>query len=136
MKKVILLSLLCIIFFSSYAQKDGMFALETINNIVDEIDGGSCYFSTTISNYSEDKFVFVNDFAYYACVQINKETFLLELLEYNKEEEKFIYSSKKNDLVIEVMILKKETMDFQIIKLNYSINNVNFEYFLYGKCIH
>ena len=135
MKKVILLSLLCIIFFSSYAQKDGMFALETINNIVDEIDGGSCYFSTTISNYSEDKFVFVNDFAYYACVQINKETFLLELLEYNKEEEKFIYSSKKNDLVIEVMILKKETMDFQIIKLNYSINNVNFEYFLYGKCI-
>lgn len=135
MKKVILLSLLCIIFSSSYAQKDGMFALETINNIVDEIDGGSCYFSTTISNYSEDKFVFVNDFAYYACVQINKETFLLELLEYNKEEEKFIYSSKKNDLVIEVMILKKETMDFQIIKLNYSINNVNFEYFLYGKCI-
>ena len=62
-----------------YEQKNAGFNLEVIDSIPTEIDGGVCYFSENVHEYVNDKFLLVNDFAYYASIQIDGKTLLLEL---------------------------------------------------------
>lgn len=110
MKKIILL-LIYIGITQLYSQETTNYQLEIIKNIPNEIDGGACYFSETISAQKEDKFVFVNDFALYGCIQINEEVLLLELKEYIDVENRFIYTLEDRNLIIEIVILGKETND-------------------------
>ena len=98
MKKIILL-LIYIGITQLYSQETTNYQLEIIKNIPDEIDGGVCYFSETISAQKEDKFVFVNDFALYGCIQINEEVLLLELKEYIDVENRFIYTLEDRNLL-------------------------------------
>jgi hypothetical protein len=111
------------------------YQLEIIKNIPNEIDGGACYFSETISAQKEDKFVFVNDFALYGCIQINEEVLLLELKEYIEAENRFIYTLEDRNLIIEIVILGKETNDnIDYLKIELSVPKHFKKKILYGNC--
>ena len=134
MKKIILL-LIYIGITQLYSQETTNYQLEIIKNIPDEIDGGACYFSETISAQKEDKFVFVNDFALYGCIQINKEVLLLELKEYIEAENRFIYTLEDRNLIIEIVILGKETNDnIDYLKIELSVPKHFKKKILYGNC--
>lgn len=111
------------------------YQLEIIKNIPNEIDGGACYFSETISAQKEDKFVFVNDFALYGCIQINEEVLLLEMKEYIDVENRFIYTLEDMNLIIEIVILGKETNDnIDYLKIELSVPKHFKKKILYGNC--
>lgn len=134
MKKIILL-LIYIGITQLYSQETTNYQLEIIKNIPDEIDGGACYFSETISAQKEDKFVFVNDFALYGCIQINEEVLLLELKEYIDVENRFIYTLEDRNLIIEIVILGKETNDnIDYLKIELSVPKHFKKKILYGNC--
>ena len=134
MKKIILL-LIYIGITQLYSQETTNYQLEIIKNIPDEIDGGVCYFSETISAQKEDKFVFVNDFALYGCIQINEEVLLLELKEYIDVENRFIYTLEDRNLIIEIVILGKETNDnIDYLKIELSVPKHFKKKILYGNC--
>ncbi len=134
MKKIILL-LIYIGITQLYSQETTNYQLEIIKNIPDEIDGGVCYFSETISAQKEDKFVFVNDFALYGCIQINEEVLLLELKEYIDVENRFIYTLEYRNLIIEIVILGKETNDnIDYLKIELSAPKHFKKKILYGNC--
>ena len=134
MKKIILL-LIYIGITQLYSQETTNYQLEIIKNIPNEIDGGACYFSETISAQKEDKFVFVNDFALYGCIQINKEVLLLELKEYIEAENRFIYTLEDRNLIIEIVILGKETNDnIDYLKIELSVPKHFKKKILYGNC--
>lgn len=71
MKRSVLLCIFCLVFIGLYEQKNAGFNLEVIDSIPTEIDGGVCYFSENVHEYVNDKFLLVNDFAYYASIQID-----------------------------------------------------------------
>ena len=134
MKKIILL-LIYIGITQLYSQETTNYQLEIIKNIPNEIDGGACYFSETISAQKEDKFVFVNDFALYGCIQINEEVLLLELKEYIDVENRFIYTLEDRNLIIEIVILGKETNDnIDYLKIELSVPKHFKKKILYGNC--
>ena len=134
MKKIILL-LIYIGITQLYSQETTDYQLEIIKNIPNEIDGGACYFSETISAQKEDKFVFVNDFALYGCIQINEEVLLLELKEYIDVENRFIYTLEDRNLIIEIVILGKETNDnIDYLKIELSVPKHFKKKILYGNC--
>ena len=134
MKKIILL-LIYIGITQLYSQETTDYQLEIIKNIPNEIDGGACYFSETISAQKEDKFVFVNDFALYGCIQINEEVLLLELKEYIDVENRFIYTLEDRNLIIEIFILGKETNDnIDYLKIELSVPKHFKKKILYGNC--
>ena len=134
MKKIILL-LIYIGITQLYSQETTDYQLEIIKNIPNEIDGGACYFSETISAQKEDKFVFVNDFALYGCIQINEEVLLLELKEYIDVENRFIYTLEDRNLIIEIVILGKETNDnINYLKIELSVPKYLKKKILYGNC--
>ena len=134
MKKIILL-LIYIGITQLYSQETTNYQLEIIKNIPDEIDGGACYFSETISAQKEDKFVFVNDFALYGCIQINKEVLLLELKEYIEAENRFIYTLEDRILIVEIVILGNETNDnINYLKIELSVPKHFKKKILYGNC--
>lgn len=135
MKKILLLFLIYIGITQLYSQEATNYQLEIIKNIPDEIDGGACYFSETISAQKEDKFVFVNDFALYGCIQINEEVLLLELKEYIEAENRFIYTLEDRNLIIEIVILGKETNDnIDYLKIELSVPKHFKKKILYGNC--
>ena len=134
MKKIILL-LIYIGITQLYSQETTNYQLEIIKNIPDEIDGGACYFSETISAQKEDKFVFVNDFALYGCIQINEEVLLLELKEYIEAENRFIYTLEDRNLIVEIVILGNETNDnINYLKIELSMPKYLKKKILYGNC--
>ncbi len=134
MKKIILL-LIYIGITQLYSQEATNYQLEIIKNIPDEIDGGACYFSETISAQKEDKFVFVNDFALYGCIQINEEVLLLELKEYIEAENRFIYTLEDRNLIVEIVILGNETNDnINYLKIELSVPKHFKKKILYGNC--
>jgi hypothetical protein len=134
MKKIILL-LIYIGITQLYSQETTNYQLEIIKNIPNEIDGGACYFSETISAQKEDKFVFVNDFALYGCIQINKEVLLLELKEYIEAENRFIYTLEDRNLIVEIVILGNETNDnINYLKIELSVPKYLKKKILYGNC--
>lgn len=134
MKKIILL-LIYIGITQLYSQETTNYQLEIIKNIPDEIDGGACYFSETISAQKEDKFVFVNDFALYGCIQINEEVLLLELKEYIDVENRFIYTLEDRNLIVEIVILGNETNDnINYLKIELSVPKYFKKKILYGNC--
>jgi hypothetical protein len=134
MKKIILL-LIYIGITQLYSQEATNYQLEIIKNIPNEIDGGACYFSETISAQKEDKFVFVNDFALYGCIQINEEVLLLELKKYIDVENRFIYTLEDRNLIIEIVILGKETNDnIDYLKIELSVPKHFKKKILYGNC--
>ena len=134
MKKIILL-LIYIGITQLYSQETTNYQLEIIKNIPDEIDGGVCYFSETISSLKGDKFVFVNDFALYGCIQINKEVLLLELKEYIEAENRFIYTLEDRNLIVEIVILGNETNDnINYLKIELSVPKYLKKKILYGNC--
>ena len=134
MKKIILL-LIYIGITQLYSQETTNYQLEIIKNIPNEIDGGACYFSETISAQKEDKFVFVNDFALYGCIQINKEVLLLELKEYIEAENRFIYTLEDRNLIVEIVILGNETNDnINYLKIELSMPKYLKKKILYGNC--
>ena len=134
MKKIILL-LIYIGITQLYSQETTNYQLEIIKNIPDEIDGGACYFSETISAQKEDKFVFVNDFALYGCIQINEEVLLLELKEYIEAENRFIYTLEDRNLIVEIVILGNETNDnINYLKIELSVPKHFKKKILYGNC--
>jgi hypothetical protein len=134
MKKIILL-LIYIGITQLYSQETTNYQLEIIKNIPDEIDGGACYFSETISAQKEDKFVFVNDFALYGCIQINEEVLLLELKEYIEAENRFIYTLEDRNLIVEIVILGNETNDnIDYLKIELSVPKYLKKKILYGNC--
>ena len=134
MKKIILL-LIYIGITQLYSQEATNYQLEIIKNIPNEIDGGACYFSETISAQKEDKFVFVNDFALYGCIQINEEVLLLELKEYIEAENRFIYTLEDRNLIVEIIILGNETNDnINYLKIELSVPKYLKKKILYGNC--
>ena len=134
MKRIILL-LIYIGITQLYSQETTNYQLEIIKNIPDEIDGGVCYFSETISGLKGDKFVFVNDFALYGCIQINKEVLLLELKEYIEAENRFIYTLEDRNLIVEIVILGNETNDnINYLKIELSVPKYLKKKILYGNC--
>ena len=134
MKKIILL-LIYIGITQLYSQETTNYQLEIIKNIPNEIDGGACYFSETISAQKEDKFVFVNDFALYGCIQINEEVLLLELKEYIEAENRFIYTLEDRNLIVEIVILGNETNDnINYLKIELSVPKYLKKKILYGNC--
>ena len=134
MKKIILL-LIYIGITQLYSQETTNYQLEIIKNIPNEIDGGACYFSETISGLKGNKFVFVNDFALYGCIQINEEVLLLELKEYIDVENRFIYTLEDRNLIIEIVILGKETNDnIDYLKIELSVPKHFKKKILYGNC--
>ncbi|MBO7200981.1 MAG: hypothetical protein J6V54_06255 [Bacteroidales bacterium] len=136
MNKVITILLCALSTVGLYAQHNYTdYQLEIIKNIPNEIDGGACYFSETISAQKEDKFVFVNDFALYGCIQINEEVLLLELKEYIDVENRFIYTLEDRNLIIEIVILGKETNDnIDYLKIELSVPKHFKKKILYGNC--
>lgn len=107
------------------------------NNIPDIIDGGTCYFASSIDDCRDGEYIFVNDFASYGCIKINGTVQLLELSMYNLKDEMYIYIYPGTDVVVEIQvkgILEKEDGMYSVVKFIVQTKSDSFEKTLFGRC--
>jgi hypothetical protein len=105
------------------------------NDIPEAIDGGACYFSSSIDNFRNNEYIFVNDFASYGCIKTNGLVQLLDLSSYNMENKEFTYTGR--DIVVKIRIknvLEKNDELYSIVEFKVKSKSGSFEGILVGRC--
>lgn len=109
--------------------------IEPFYDIPEIIDGGFCYFSSSVDNCRKNKYIFVNDFAAYGSIKINGILELLELKSYNLEKKEYTYSGRNVVLEIRIMgFLEEQDETYSLVEINVKSKHGSFEGILIGKC--
>lgn len=86
--------------------------LESFSDFPDEIDGCSCYFSSSQANLKNGMYIFVNDFASFAFVKIEGNLLRFELQNHNENSNIYIYNHDNDKMKVE--ITKRETISDEV----------------------
>lgn len=98
---------------SSYPITD--FTLDTFNNVPDEVDGCACYFYLSQQDESNEKYIFINDYANLGFVSINGKLEEFELISHNKKGRTYTYSNR--DYKLKIIITKESAMDVEATRM-------------------